>query len=81
MTCPDDEVEEVVLATTGAGVAPDLVVGPGAHPEYESIGDPVWRFKVWVGSGVDDTDYTVSFLATTVEGRVLDGDMLIKVRD
>lgn len=76
----DDEVDTVTLEVSPVTVSP-LVFGPGVHPEWEKIGDPAHRVKVWTGGGLDKTKYKVTVLITTVLDRVEEVEFFIKVKE
>lgn len=77
----DDHIESVVADVSGSKADPDLVLGPGVLPEYTLLGSPVQQLKVWVGGGVHGRNYTVTLYLTTHEGRKLEVDFVVKVRE
>lgn len=75
-----DDIQSVTMEVDGTGVAPDLVLGPGALPESQLIGSPTRKFKVWVGDGQDGTTYRVTALIDMESGRRIEHDFLVKVK-
>lgn len=61
--------------------SPTLVVGPAPHGATAIIGSPSTRFKVWLGGGTNNVDYTVVLLVTTSYSRKKEVELKIKVRD
>lgn len=47
----------------------------------DSVFNTATRVKVWVSGGVTDTVYKVTITITTEDGRVLQHEFVIKVRD
>lgn len=78
---PGDDIESVELTVTGTGVAPDLVLGPGARPDYMLIDTPAYKFKVWLGSGVSGVTYKLTAKVTTEGTRLKEIDFKVKVRE
>lgn len=76
----DDQWASAVLEVDNVTVPP-LELGPGALAEYELIGDPVLKVKVWIGGGLDREKYKVTALLTSVAGRVEEEEFYIKVRE
>lgn len=60
---------------------PSLEVGPAPHDPTFIIGSPATRFKVWLGGGTNNTDYSVILLVTTAYFRKKEVELKIKVRD
>lgn len=78
---PGDDIQSVTVVTTGTGIAPELVLGPDALPEFQLIDSPSVRFKVWIGSGVTGQSYKVTAKVVTGAGREKEIDFKIKVKD
>ncbi len=73
-----DEVATVVSCTvSGTGSAPDLSVDGSPIP----LGDPTRRVKVWLEDGVSGTTYKVTLIVLTDNGRKVETDFLVKVKE
>lgn len=78
----EDSVAEVSASIVSQTEAvPTLVLGPSPHSATSIMGSPSARFKVWLGGGTDNTDYTVILLVTTTYSRKVEVELKIKVRD
>lgn len=76
-----DDIQSVTVTVTGTGVAPDLILGPDSHPQYQLIDSPSVSFKVWLGEGVNGKTYKVTSRVITGAGREKEVDFKIKVKD
>lgn len=64
-----DNVESAVITSSPAGLT---ISAP-------AIADP--RVRFWISGGVDKTSYKVTVKTTTADGRVLEDEVKIKVKD
>lgn len=70
----------VTVEITPTTLSP-LTLGPGGQADYETVGDPRYILKIWLGGGLDGTRYKVTALITTVLGRVEEIEFNVKVKD
>jgi hypothetical protein len=79
---PTDDIDTVTYTIESAQEAvPTLELGPVPHEATVLIGAQPVRFKAWIAGGTVNTDYKITFLVTTEQGRKKEVEMKIKVRD
>lgn len=71
-----------------ANVSASIRAPGGSAPHLELDGPPIAiggltsrRAKVWLKGGVDGTTYHVTVIATTHQGRIVEADFLITVKE